>query len=413
MEYMVNFYNSFSALLQTNPIVAGAFSLWGLAVISFLCIRLPKYLLLLIKRYFTVSLEIRSFSFNDKYEHVNFYSNQFMKFHEWIQKQKIIYSRTRQLNKSQEKNSAHITLGIGNHIIFAKGTFFYISFSELESNNTQISKFIVSITCFGISNKKFEKIINEFKIVDDKIDKLPVRLNEGTYWGYSYYIRIRSRDTVILNKDLKDKIFKSFEHFFNNSKFYYERGLNYKKVILLWGPPGTGKTSLIKSLASTFSKEINLFSLSECTSNMFRQAVINCDNSKSILVIEDVDTLDTLLDREKRDNSDEFKKLTLADILNVLDGINTPDGAIFILTANNIDNIDKAILRSCRIDETYYFGLLDDAEIREYSKLVYPDIELQENIIYKQIAGSDLQAKFLESNGSMKIYLDGLQQISQ
>ena len=412
MDFILNLHNSFSSILQINPIVAGAVSLWGLAVISLLCVKMPKYFMLFIKRYFTVSLEIRSFALDDRHSNVNFYINQFMKFHDWLQKQKIIYSRTRQLNKDQEKYTAHTTLGLGTHIIYAKGTFFHIGFSEAESNNTQISKFIISLTCFGNSNKKFEKIINEFKIVDDKIEKLSVRLNEQAYWGYSYHVRLRDKNTVILNKELKDKIFKSFEYFIENSQFYYERGLNYKKVILFWGPPGTGKTSLIKSLASNFSKEINLFSLSECTSNMFRQAVINCDSNKSIMVIEDVDTLDALLDRDKIDNNDEYKKLTLADILNVLDGINTPDGAIFILTANNIDSIDRAILRSGRIDEIYYLGLLNDVEIREYSKLVYPYIELQENIIYKPIAGSDLQTTFLESKGSMEAYLKGLKHIN-
>ena len=97
------------------------------------------------------------------------------------------------------------------------------------------------------------------------------------------------------------------------------------------GVPGTGKTSLVFSLASelnmnvaimTFTNEMNDTTLMRC----FRRIPENC-----ILVIEDIDTL-----FQSRKKNDELKNnITFSGLLNTTDGIAYVDKQIIIMTTNH------------------------------------------------------------------------------
>jgi chaperone BCS1 len=416
LESLTNYYTEFGILLRDNPVVAGAFSLWGLAAVSFICVRLPGKMADFVKRFFTVSLELRSFAYNEHYDLVDFYAQQFLGFHKWLQKQKIIFSRTTQLNKHENGKFTNATIGLGVHLIYAKSTFFLVAYREADSSNTASAKYIVDISCFGVSTSKFNKIIDEFKIEDVEKNYITVELNEKDWWEHSYNLRLRGKNSVIINHALKDKLFNSLQWFVENQDFFIERGLNYKKVIMLHGPPGTGKTSLIKAIASEFKRRIYFLSLADCTPGMLRNLVVTAKTYSSIIVIEDIDTITTIYEREKsnkqippHDGANipkekeeneriSLSRLALTDVLNVLDGMNTPDGAIFILTANNLDRLDRAVLRKGRIDETYHIDLLQDEEIKEYSKMVYPGIAIPGSVKFKPTAGCDLQDMFLSTN---------------
>jgi len=49
-------------------------------------------------------------------------------------------------------------------------------------------------------------------------------------------------------------------------------------------------------------------------------------------------------------------------LLQVLDGISSPHGAVFILTTNHLETIDPAIIRPGRIDATYDITFLVDEQ---------------------------------------------------
>jgi len=412
MEFLLQYYNQFIQLMKDNPVVAGAFSLWGLTAISFICIKLPGHIYELFKKYFVITLTIRTCPPDDSdYKNRGFYVEQFLKFNKWLNKQFIIYSRTKQLDKRKNDYSTETTFGVGSHLIYFNRSIYYIKFTEQESNASNIAKYIVYVSCLGISLNKFNRLIDEIKIISDTNTKLIVNYNSKEYWSGTYNIRLRSKNSIILNDKLKETIFNSLEFFYNNSNFYIDRGLNYKKVILLHGPPGTGKSSIIKAIASEFNKQINMIFLNDCESTSFKELVLSCEAQKGIIVIEDIDTLRVVYDRDIKDDKQFHKELTLQDILNVLDGIVTPDGAIFILTANSLDKIDKAILRKGRIDEVYFLDLLNDKEIKEYGRMLFLDIEYPENIKYKPTAGCDLQSIFLECNNDKEKYLKELNKL--
>lgn len=116
-----------------------------------------------------------------------------------------------------------------------------------------------------------------------------------------------------------------------------------KTSALFYGPPGNGKTTFIKYLATKYNLPIKLISLSPDFSNyelllLFSQIPNNC-----IVLFED---FDNYFHGRKCVMGEDNKniKFTFDVILNGLDGIyNTYENVVFIMTTNDIGKIDDSL----------------------------------------------------------------------
>lgn len=59
----------------------------------------------------------------------------------------------------------------------------------------------------------------------------------------------RMLDSVILDNGITQRIVNDVKAFIGNGKWYNERGIPYRRGYLLYGPPGSGKSSFIQALA--------------------------------------------------------------------------------------------------------------------------------------------------------------------
>lgn len=96
---------------------------------------------------------------------------------------------------------------------------------------------------------------------------------------------------------------------------------------------------------------------------------IGTDTESKIFVFEDIDALSVKISSNREDGNDdkfEFDSLikdtptiSLSDLLNIMDGLLSSDGAICIFTTNHIDKLDSALLRAGRMNKIVEFKYLN------------------------------------------------------
>jgi SpoVK/Ycf46/Vps4 family AAA+-type ATPase len=200
-------------------------------------------------------------------------------------------------------------------------------------------------------------------------------------------------DTLFLREEDKDKLKNSLDMFKNNGHTLQKLGLQNKFNLLLYGEPGTGKSTTIQAVANYLQKDIYYIDLQKIETNedlhmVFEYVNKNVNNS-GIIVMEDIDAMtDVVLKRTGTLNeynvndiiSNQKNKLTLEYLLNILQGTLTMDNSIFIVTTNYIDHLDPAFYRDGRFDVKIELKLCDKYQIKNiYKKMV--DKELPEKVL--------------------------------
>ena len=83
---------------------------------------------------------------------------------------------------------------------------------------------------------------------------------------------------------------------------------------------------------------------------------------KGVILIEDIDCTNISIEREA---NKEEAGISLSAVLNALDGVNTKEGCITIITTNKPENLDPAILRKGRTDKLIELKYLNEYELTE------------------------------------------------
>jgi chaperone BCS1 len=151
--------------------------------------------------------------------------------------------------------------------------------------------------------------------------------------------------------------------YLNSKKIYTDLGIPYRRGYLLVGPPGTGKSTLILAIASHFRLPIYSAPLrgTEMTGERLSQLLSNC-RKPSLIALEDVDCLKVATSRKSKST----EGLTMADLLNVIDGIGASEERVLFMTANHPEMLDAALARAGRVDRKFYIDYARDEELQSF-----------------------------------------------
>ncbi len=151
--------------------------------------------------------------------------------------------------------------------------------------------------------------------------------------------------------------------YLDSKNIYADLGIPYRRGYLLAGPPGTGKSTLILAVASHFKLPIYSVPLrgTEITAERVAQLLSNC-RKPSLIAFEDVDCLKVATSR----NSKSGEALTMADLLNVIDGIGASEDRVLFMTTNHPERLDGALTRAGRVDRKFYIDYARDEELQSF-----------------------------------------------
>jgi chromosomal replication initiation ATPase DnaA len=219
----------------------------------------------------------------------------------------------------------------------------------------------------------------------------------------------RTFDNVFFEE--RKQVEKRTKFFLENRAWYDKKGIPYTLGFMFHGPPGTGKTSTIKAIASEGKRHIINIQLSEIKTKQQLQHLFFNDEihvyngtstekftipvSERLYVVEDIDAMgDMVLRREwkkpiadvpKKKDDDMFSDrkeedkevIDLSFLLNLLDGTLEANGRIIVFSTNFPERIDRALVRPGRVDMIIHFKKCSTEILQEMIAAFY-DTEVED-----------------------------------
>jgi len=190
---------------------------------------------------------------------------------------------------------------------------------------------------------------------------------------YGNWVRTASRaarplSSVVLPEKQAQGLLRDCQTFMDKEAWYASHGIPYRRGYLLYGTPGTGKTSLVTALAGSLGLSIYVINLSSrvLTDEMLCELMANAA-AKCILLLEDVDAAFS-----HREGSTSLQgSVTFSGLLNAIDGVAAQEGRLLFLTTNHVDKLDPALVRPGRIDVRIRFEFATKDQIETFVKCFY------------------------------------------
>ncbi|KAG6836692.1 hypothetical protein H0H93_004803 [Arthromyces matolae] len=231
----------------------------------------------------------------------------------------------------------------------------------------------LKISVVARNNDILKKLVLEAKrdYEKDAEHRVHIFMADTTYgcWRWNGARQKRPMSSIVLPPGVKDMLLADCKDFLASEEWYAERGIPFRRGYLLHGVPGSGKTSLIHSLAGELGLDIYVVSLSsKGMSDNTLTTLMGHVPTRCILLLEDLDAAFTR--SVSRDSSStgaptaavaststtpatetsDGSTLSLSGLLNSLDGVAAAEGRLLFATTNHIERLDPALSRPGRMD---------------------------------------------------------------
>ena len=312
---------------------------------------------------------------------------------------------------------------------------------SLAISPTPAQGYTSSTTFITVSTLNNKKMIHDMKVWLKKL----VKKSEEDRWkmidgsktieltsnrdDMTRNMKKRSMETVFIDENIKKDIMDTLDAFVHNREWYDDNFIPYHYGILLHGPAGTGKSTLIRAIITEYYKKYskqgysiespNYLSSPSDLLNITEEGYYGQAWAPRIIIIEDIDA--TILKKRIPEKDDEkssednpngymppmqygnrprmyYDLTSLSEVLNKMDGVANVENVIYIFTTNHVENLDPALTRPGRIDKMieikmprhedydafmfYHFKkhIPDDIEVKTHKLIA----ELQTDIVCKK-----------------------------
>jgi len=235
----------------------------------------------------------------------------------------------------------------------------------------------------------------------------PSASNKGSYTSSNKNEEFKEKVESVKLSDVKghDEIKEDLEFLIKllkNPKRYEKLGARVPKGVLLFGPPGTGKTMIAKAMAN----EVGIPFIATGGSDFVEKYVgvgakrvreIFAEAKKHEKAIIYIDEIDAIGRKRSGDNDNDERINTLNALLIEMDGFRDSSGIMVIASTNRLDILDEALLRPGRFDKHIavnppdYKGRLDILKLYAKNKRLDKDVSLEKiAAMTRGFSGADL-----------------------
>lgn len=173
-------------------------------------------------------------------------------------------------------------------------------------------------------------------------------------------------------------------------QIFRKLGIDPPQGVLLHGPPGTGKTLLAKAVANETSASFFSIAGPEIISKYYGESEQQlrevfedaADEAPSIVFIDELDSIAP----KREDVTGEVERRVVAQLLTMMDGLETRGQVIVIAATNRVDAIDPALRRPGRFDREIEIGVPSEAGRREILQIHTRGMPLSDDIKLDRLA---------------------------
>lgn len=218
-----------------------------------------------------------------------------------------------------------------------------------------------------------------------EVSEKPVRISE-----ISRVPEVTYEDIGGLHEETR-KIREMVEIPMKHPEVFEKLGITPPQGVLLYGPPGCGKTLLAKALANEINAHFSVINGPEIMSKYYGQSEENLrnvfdeaeKNAPALIFIDEVDAI-----APKRENvTGEVERRVVSQLLTLMDGLKSR-GKVVVIAATNIPNaIDPALRRPGRFDREIEIGVPDIEGRKEILLIHTRGMSMAEDVHLDSIAG--------------------------
>lgn len=298
----------------------------------------------------------------------------------WARNLSVSTKRRRDEEDERGMPSVHLTPSPGRHFMFWRRRPMIVYRERKEAagtNGAMITKEPVETYTISIMTRSREVCCQLLQEAYDAANpasdrRINLLMPQFGGWTGSYKVRPRPIDTVFLPNGVLDDLLEDMRWFLESEDWYVTRGIPYRRGYLLYGPPGNGKSSTVKALASELKLDICVAHLGSIdTDEELVQLFINLPHH-SVVLLEDIDCVTA---NRAKDGDDDKKNLSMSALLNALDGVAAKEGRLLFMTTNHIEKLDAALIRPGRCDKQIYIGNADADQAASLFLRFFPEAE--------------------------------------
>ncbi|KZT71661.1 P-loop containing nucleoside triphosphate hydrolase protein [Daedalea quercina L-15889] len=240
-------------------------------------------------------------------------------------------------------------------------------------------------------------------------------------WRWTDSRHKRPMSSIVLNRGVKEMLLADTKDFLKSEKWYADRGIPFRRGYLLYGVPGSGKSSLIHAIAGELMLDIYVVSLSSSWINdSTLTTLMGRVPARCIVLLEDLDaafTRSTSRDdastgnpegekstttepeththrssssRRHKEQLSDVNTLSLSGLLNALDGVAASEGRILFATTNHLERLDPALSRPGRMDVWVEFKNASKWQAELLFRNFFPSTDEDNVVIEGELEGIDL-----------------------
>jgi transitional endoplasmic reticulum ATPase len=244
--------------------------------------------------------------------------------------------------------------------------------------------------------------LEEERIPPEVLEKMEVKMDDfmGAYKEVTptamreVYIEVSSvhwEDAGGLD-DVKQHLKEAVEWPIKTPELFTRLGIRAPKGILMYGPPGCGKTLLARAVAT--ESEANFISIKgpevfskwvgeseKAIREVFRKARMA---APAVIFLDEIDSLTPRRGMGMSDSG--VSERVISQLLTEMDGITTLHDIVVIAATNRPDMVDSAVIRPGRFDRLIYVPEPDEKSRLQFFKLYTKGMPLGKDVDLNQLA---------------------------